>query len=192
MIDISQLRPELRWVYLFTGIVFAIVSLAIVQVTWTRIDKWTRKNRNRIKEYLYRPVFEYYFKTDNDKFLNLYIKSRPKNKKAYLTVELSRMKFISATDNFEEIRDIGISNIKDKRLYDKDIESGDIRSVLLSQKSVEGKDMLSVPFDRFGVSLEAGKYFYEFYEYGTHKGVTFDRNTIKKEFVYNNKGEFEL
>jgi hypothetical protein len=191
LIAMSLLNIENPFIILFSGIAFYFILLAIVQATWTRADRWIRKNKNHIKEYWYRPVMKYYFKTDNNNFLNLHIESHSKNNKTHLTLELSRIKFISAEDKFKETRDVGISNIRDKRLYDKDIESGDVRFVCISQKSVEGKDMLSVPFDYFGIRLVAGKYFYELYEYGTHKGVNFDRKTIKREFVYNEKGEFE-
>ncbi len=171
-------------------IYFAVLFFSTEIVHWfgqkiVRLSKW-------YPEWYYRPRFDYYFGLDHNKSLVLYIKSKPTNQKAHLRLDFARVKLIGAREDQKYSMDVDVRNLRNKVLYNKEIESKDVRIVTISSKSVEGKEMLSFPSDYFGIRLFPGKYVYEFTESGTYKGAEFGGRPRSLRFAWKDSEEFEL
>ena len=190
-----QQQPNPLLIFIMPGalivallVYFAIVFFSTEILHWfgsrfIKLSKW-------YPEFYYRPRFSYYLNLDYQGALALNIKSLRGNRRARLRLKFHRIKLIGERDEQKYQMAVDTGNVRNKLLYDKEIFPNDVRIVILSGKSSDGRYMLSFPFDYFGIALFPGRYVYEFQESGTHKDADFGGKTKRVEFSFDGKGCF--
>ncbi len=148
-----------------------------------KLSKW-------YPEWYYKPSFNFWCEVRDNQFVDLYVASSRRNKKARLTMQFSGIRMLRSTKEEQYNIDLKATSIQNKRLFDRDIDPGAKHKGAIFYKD-QGKLFLLFPNYAYGYTLDPGEYVYEFEVWGSHKGTNFDRYPVRVNVKLNEDGKIE-